>query len=662
MIRGDASQKGIRVRIWLWTVLLILLLSVGVIQCSINKPTLPTWNLKLTVPLVNKHYDMATLIGKMDEEYLKVDSLGNPFFYFEEDLDTTRLTDKLRCDSTSIGFKDTLGPIMIRPSESREIGIQISDFYPGGPGYVPPCSITVREDCEPFEDFSQVSVQEAFGSLEASNYLGLDLNFIQIGIIDQNSQQTLHTVVLPGGIADGNSASEDIVLQDMTFSNQLSLEITFASPGGEVQSLEDKFLSVNFTLDSLRVVQGQAKVPSLELSKEETLVFPTGSVIDSAEIRSGSLMLHLSNFTNLGADVQIDFPELDKNGEMLSATCNLPATGSRYLTLVFEGCTLRPINGNEATIQSRVHSAGSGDAHISFTSSDSVIVEANLSEIAFSQVSGVIESTTVEIDSISRELDVPQGFESAQLVGATLSLEIHNGVDLPANLSVDIQGDKGQNLSLQAEIEAGSPFGTAVTSVQEDDLGAFLSPVPERITVTGEIVCGDGQTRGTVRENDFVFGVVRVSSPLELIWDSCQVEIDSSSDEVDQDARDLIQDQLNSGKVVLKVENHLPLGAEAKISFSRDQGDLFSQPDLVIGPVEVPVGELNHDGSVKESSFSEIKISLSYDDLQVFTSTPFYMTGYIDFPGSEGKTIRASAADFVKITSYLELSVKNKKD
>jgi hypothetical protein len=155
---------------------------------------------------------------------------------------------------------------------------------------------------------------------------------------------------------------------------------------------------------------------------------------------------------------------------------------------------------------------------------------------------------------------------------------------------------------------------------------------------------------------------VRVSSPLELIWDSCHVEIDSSSDEVDQDARDLIQDQLNSGKVVLKVENHLPLGAETKISFSRDQGDLFSRPDLVIGPVEVPAGELNHDGSVKESDFSEIKISLSYDDLQVFTSTPFYMTGHIDFPGSEGKTIRASATDFVKITSYLELSVKNKKD
>ncbi|NIO10096.1 MAG: hypothetical protein GTO40_19670, partial [Deltaproteobacteria bacterium] len=110
------------------------------------------------------------------------------------------------------------------------------------------------------------------------------------------------------------------------------------------------------------------------------------------------------------------------------------------------------------------------------------------------------------------------------------------------------------------------------------------------------------------------------------------------------------------------VENHLPLGAETKISFSRDQGDLLTRPDLVIGPVEVPVGVLNYDGSVSESNLSEIKINLSYDDLQVFTSTPFYMTGYIDFPGSGGRTIRVSATDFVKITSYLELSVKNKKD
>jgi len=65
---------------------------------------------------------------------------------------------------------------------------------------------------------------------------------------------------------------------------------------------------------------------------------------------------------------------------------------------------------------------------------------------------------------------------------------------------------------------------------------------------------------------------------------------------------------------------------------------------------------------VKESNSSQTEINLSHQELQVFTSVPFYMAGYIDFPGTNGQTIKASAADFIKITSYLELNVKNKKE
>jgi hypothetical protein len=165
-----------------------------------------------------------------------------------------------------------------------------------------------------------------------------------------------------------------------------------------------------------------------------------------------------------------------------------------------------------------------------------------------------------------------------------------------------------------------------------------------------------------VREDDFVFGVIKVSSPLELIWDSCRIEIDPSSDQVEDDVKEMIQDQLNSGRLVLKVESHLPLGAQARIYFSGDQKELLSSPDLLIGPVTVPAGRLDYDGSVKQSDFCQVEIDVSHDDLQVFTAAPFYMAGTIDFTGTGGQSIRASAADFIQITSYLELNVRNKKD
>ena len=652
----------IECRLHLGTLFLILLSSFLILQCSIDKPTLPTWNVKLTVPLINQHYDMADLIDKMDEPYLKTDSLGNPSFYFEEELDTIRLVDKLRCDSTYTNFKDTLGIIDIRAPESRQITLYATEFYSGPPGVVPPCTVMIEKDLDTFSTFSQVTVKEAFATLTVNNQLGLDLNWVQIKLIDLSFQDTLHTVILPNGIVAGDSTIQNVILTDKTFSNRLGIQIKASTPGGEIQTIEDKYLSFDFTLDSLKIIQGRAKVPSFELFKEKDILLPTKSIIDSARIKSGLLSLDLRNFTSLGAELQIDFPELKKNSEILSIVSNLPSSGFSNLNLLLDGYTLIPEQGNEFKVYTSVRSPGSGDSLVDFKSSDSIRVDALLSEIIFSQIAGIIESTRLEMGNITRELNIPLGFESAHLTNASLNLEVHNGVDLPANLSVSIQGDQGQKLSLTAEIEAGNPFGTSVTSIFEDQLESLFSPVPNTLTVTGNVICGDGQTFGIVREEDFFFGRIKVSSPLEMILDSCQVQIDEDSNKVDDDAKQWIEDQINSGKVVLKIESHLPLEAKARMFLSSNHENLFSNPDLVIGPIEVPHGELNHDGSVKASSSSQSEINLNHQELQIFTNAPFYMAGSLDLPGTNGETIKASSADFIKITSYLELNVKNKKE
>jgi hypothetical protein len=662
MIWHKNSHKKIGVQVPCWALFLAILLFFLIIQCSISKPTAPTWNLKLTVPLVNKCYDMATLIDKMDEPYLKVDSVGNPGFYFEEDLDTIRLVDKLRCGSTHVNFKDTLGIIDIHPSESRQLTLYAVEFYSGPPGLVLPCTTIVEKDLDTFSTFSQVTVKEAFTTLTVSNHLGLDLDWVQMKIIDRSFEDTLETIILPEGIDVGDSNTQKVIFTDKTFSNRLGIQIKASTPGGGVETLEDKYISVNFTVDSLKVIKGIAKVSSLELSREEDILLPTKSIIDSAQIKRGTLFLDLRNSTNLGVELQVDFPELQKNGEILSFVRDVPALGYSNLILALDGYTLKPEGGNKVRAQTKVWSPGSEDTLVDFKSSDSVSLEATLSEIVFSQISGIIESTRTDIGNITRELEIPIGFESAHLTGASLNLEIHNGVDLPADLFVSIHGDKEQELNLTAEIEAGGPFGTSITSVFEDQLESLFSPVPQMLTVTGEIICGDDQTFGTVREEDFFFGIIKVSSPLELIFDSCEVQIDEDSSQVNNDVKEMIEDQINSSKVVFKIESHLPLEAKAKIFVSRRSDNLFSDPDLVVGPIDVPKGKLNYDGSVNGSNFSQDEIGLTHLELQVFTNVPFYMAGSIEFPGTNGQTVKASAGDFIKIMSYLELDVKSKKE
>jgi hypothetical protein len=605
---------------------------------------------------------MVELIDKIDEPYLKMDSLGNPSFCFEENLDTIRLVDKLRCDPIIVNYKDTLGIIDIYPSESRQMVFYVTEFYDGPPGDVPPCSATIEQDLDTFSTFSEVTVQEAFTTLTVSNHLGLDLDSVQIKIIDKGILDTLETVTFSTGIRNGELNTRTITFAHKTFSHRLAIEFSAFTLGGELDSVGGKYLSLDFTIDSLRIIQGTAEVPAFELTEEKIVTLPTNSIIDSAQIKSGELSLTLRNFTNLPVDLQINFPQFQRDDQILSVLHHLEASIQSEINLMLNGYVLKPEGGDEVAIQTTVSLSGSDGGLTSFCSSDSFSVNVNLGQTTFSQICGIIEPTLVEIDQITRDLDIPPGFESAYLTSASLNMEIHNGVDLPADLSLDIQGEKGQNLNLQAQVEAGGPFGTSITSVFEDQLQTLLSPVPQRITVTGEAICGDGQSHGTVEEEDFLFGKVSVSSPLELILDSCQIQIDQSSDQVDDDVKELIQEQINFGKVILKIENHLPLEARAKIFFSGDQDDLFSNPDLTIGPIEVPAGVLGYHGSVEGSSSSMTEIDLAYHQLQVFTNSPFYLAGSIDFPGTDGETIKASSGDFITIASYLELDVKNQEE
>ncbi|KPL02292.1 MAG: hypothetical protein AMJ73_08915 [candidate division Zixibacteria bacterium SM1_73] len=631
-------------------------------QCSLRAPTTPTWYTEVTIPLVKKNYDMVALIEKIDEPSLETDSLGNLFFHIEENLDTIRLWGKLVCDSVTKDFKDTLGTIDITSFESKQVIFSVTDFYSGEPGIVPPISASIEADLDTFTSFDQVTLQEGHATLIAFNHLGLNLDWLKLDIIDRGSSEILETLIIPGGIRDNDSIIQKLTFVDKTFSNRFAIQVSAHTPGGFLSSLEDKYFSLDFSIDSLMVTQGMAKIPSFDLTTDEEIILPSDHIIDSAKVRTGSLFLDLYNFSNVTAEITIDFPEVKKNGEILKANCVIPAEGHCNLGLSLDGYSLKPLSGISIEVQIRMQVKDSGDQLVFFSSSDSVTASAFLSEIAFSQISGKLEPTVVDIDEIRRDLNLPPGFEHAHIKSASLNLDIHNGVDFPGSLSATVEGDKGQRLELSGEIEPGTPWATAVTSIQEDNLDPLLDPIPEKLTVTGQVICGDGVYSGTANEEDFFFGEIKIASPLELILDSCQVEIEQDTHSINDDVKSLIEDQINSSQVIFKIESHLPLEARASVFVSKNEENIFSHPDLVIGPVYVPKGKLDQNGVVTESKFSEDTISLNYEELQIFRVSPFYVAGVLNFPGTGGSAVKALATDFIRINSYLELEVKNKKD
>lgn len=654
----DLLDNVVKTVLWTIGIVFSFLMFLTLFQCSLKKPSYPTWETDLILPLVNKTYDMVDIIEEADEPSLYVDSSGELCFSREVDLDTTRIEELLTFPDSSYQVKEDLGVLKIKSPEPLQTEFILTEVYQGDVGLVPPFSFVLNKNLDEINTFSSATLDSGNAFISAENHLSLDLDSLRIDLIDEHSQQIIETVIFSEGLRDGTVDTQEVDLNGKSISNQISYSIQAHTPGDTILSLSDKYLSLGFSFsESVSVSKALAQIPEIQIEKTETFEIPTDDIIQRAVIKSGQVVLDISNHTNLQSELRIEISEFSLDGVPLSVNRSLLPGERVYEEIPLEHYIFQPLSGRELNVNLQAVTESTGAQQVWIFSSDSIVVQANLSQLSFSEVTEIPQPTSVQIDPIQKEIDLPQGFDAAHFPLASLSLEITNGVNLPGDLQVQIEGDKGQLLNLSGNIEAGSASQPVKTIIFEEDLNQFSNPFPSQITIGGDVSFGDGVTSATITEQDFVIGKVIISSPLELILDSTQIRIDEGEDSLDQDERELVGERLQNTKIVSKFENHLPLEAKVELYLKIDPG-IYIQPDLLIGPIEINSGEVNEDGNVVASTFAQNVIQLDKEKLKVFESVPFYVGGKIFLPGTEGKKVKFRATDYIKVSSYLEASVK----
>jgi hypothetical protein len=647
-------------RIGTYIILSLLLISLSTLRCSIKKPTAPSWNTKLTIPLMSKHYDIPTLVEKINDPHLQVDSLGNPYFYFNEELDTIQIRENLTLSPVSKSFSDTLGTIELHPSETSDNIINLANIYPWGAGALPDTDFNVSLKVETVDFFTQATMQSGTATMTVENQLGIDLDSVVVNVVDSVTSSVVATFVFPNGILDTETDSQTSSLPPQTIHNQLYYDVYAHTPGDTIFTTSDKYMHLQLSINEAIISQGVAQIPSIALEKNDTLSFaPSKVIVDSATIKSGSILLGLNNFSNLEADVQVRLLDFTQVGEAL--TINRTIAGGRItnVNVPLDGYNFTPQVSRALRVKVSALTKSSGAELMAFNSSDSITLDASTTEIIFSRLSGTIPQTQVEIDTMNRKLDLPEGFENTQLTNAFLEIEISNGVDLPIDFSILMEGDNGKQLNINGHTEKGSATNPTRATIIDSNLSQFLNPVPENIFITGTALCGEENNQATITENDFVFARVKIISPLQFVMGTTDVQIESTSHELTDDVRDLLTKNLNWGKVVLNATNHLPLGASIKLYVSANQENLFTNPDLTIGPVSVVSGSVGEDGLVEEAAVSSNVVELSSEDMEVFKNRPFYIGGNLHFPGTNGEEVKVIGSDYLDVTTYLELEINN---
>ncbi|MFH1891993.1 MAG: hypothetical protein ABIK83_04845 [Candidatus Zixiibacteriota bacterium] len=640
---------------------LLLAIILGMGGCSIEKPQSPTWDTEFVVPLMSHNYDMLELVDRIAEDNLAYDSLGNISFSVEQNLDTVAIDAGLAIDDLSDEFSESLGLIEISAPSPVTEHILLEDYIPLVLGEVPAISVSATKSLPIVSDVESATIESGSMIVSATNDFGIPLDSVSIGILDMTSLEVLGTVTFEDGLGMGETRSRSIDLSGKTIWNSFYFGASLHSPGGTLFSVGENrvTITVGFS-NTITVSSATAKIPAQEKSYSQEISFSEENIITSAEVRSGDVELTVTNNTNLAADIEIVISQFTDDGNPLSIPASLLPSQTSIISADLSGYDFTPIDGRpEPTVEftTNVSLAGSGVVTAYVSSDNNFGVEVNVSNIAFRSVSGIINPTVIEIEPITESVDIPNGFENFSLTSAVMEISIQSAVNLPGEIEIHLESGAGQELDVVGTIAPGSVEMPITSTIIVDDLSAFLNPIPTEITVSGYAIVGDGATEGGVTENDFVFGTVTITSPLEMTIGETEFETDiSEADLNDISSEDV--DRLNNGSAVVHISNHLPLAATLTLHLAGDSTSLWDNPELTIGPIEVASGEVGTSGLVIKAIGSDVTIALNHDDLSILDNSILYVGEVITFPGTNGQAVRIISSDFIDIEAYITINAR----
>ncbi len=642
-------------------VVVLVVLTMG--SCTIRKPEAPQWDTQFVVPMVSRTYAMPELIRKMNQPGVGFDLDSNVVFSISRPIDTIFLnSNNLTTSSLTYSVSKALGKISLTPPalspvivpESQLGGLSVYPITILPPGD----SFTVPANLPAFSTFDSAAVDTGRIWVVLTNSLGFDLDTVKVTVRDVVSASVVSNSSVAGGIPDGGTDSVLVDLGGKTISNTLSVAAYCHTPGGTVANGNGKQFVVapNFQ-GNLVVSAARAELPAISRSVANSLDLQQADVITDATITGGNLTLTITNNTPVRANLTISIPDLKLNGAPFALDTAINGSSSAVIGVPLTGYHLQP--GDVTLPQSLPVSV---QADIPSTSPNKVSVNENqnfhldaaISPLTFGSVSGTFAGITDTISPIVTSLDVPKGFDSAQLVSAVLTLQVQNSIGLAGALNLNLQGSNSKNMNLSGPIAARSLATAATSELVQPNVADFLSPIPSQVTFTGTASFGAGQS-GTIRTGDYITGTVRLDAPVELILNQTSLETDVSRDSINQKDIDKVTNHVKRARFVYNITNHLPVGASVNIVISSDSATLYTNPELRFDSISVNAAPVLNTivSDTLSTGFQSIEVDSA--QVQILKHPVLYIGNELILHGSNGQTIKLTKNDYVTVQGRIEV-------
>ena len=653
--------------------ILALFILIFLIQCAIEPPTAPKWETSLTIPLINKTFTMEKIVA--DEKNLSSDSDGNVHFDFEKDLNRYSIDDQLKMKPVNKSFNRDLGSFTIKSPEEKSITFELNDMnnqlaaLHGTTGIIPPFGLDLIESKIPeFDEFKWVLIDTGSICLDLKNNLSVYLGpLIKLKIINDNPNYLIQEILIDKEIAPGETYKTRIDISGKKIYNQLSIKMEGQSSGSKNSAVLVNIhssLDINAHFNSLAIKEALAKIPEQRCKLAESITTKDSTVISEATILSGELSLNFSN--NLPLDSKIIYELCDfynSASQPVIDSLTIPKNSDLVHTISLTNLNLKPEKasiGNQKLLFNWEYITQRNEDFVLIKNSDYVKADIKSSPIIFSEITGVLQEIKIDLTPFSETLKFSEKLDSVVLENAIMELEIENAINLPARSNITVRGTneigKYVDLLICETITAAPVQGNEKTVIilnkNNSRLVDFLNLIPEQIEIFGSLKLGDGNSEGIITQTDYIEGKVKISAPLAMSFPVQTATSKVDTLKIKENDRTKIKDNLLSGEVVAIVTNHLPIGASIQANISRTDSTVYSNPDLIIGPLFIEPALTNENGISSDSSTNEISFLLTKENLKIFEDSPIYTGIEITLPGTDGKSIRIMESDFIKIQMY----------
>jgi len=663
----------------------LLLFLANLMSCSLEKPSAPSWDVDMTIPLINKVYTMAEIAE--DETTLFVDSTGNVNFEVEADLDQYYVGDQLTLEDQQEDMSIEMGTFTIEAPGSEFTYIELQEIYPeasnrdGETIVVPPFSFeTPKRPLQDYESFSYVVIENGAVDLNVTNNLAVPLGPpLVLEIWDTDADVLIASDNANSQVVPGQTQTFTFDLQGQRVPNRLSLKISGDSPGSNGQPVvidAQSTFEMEAEIGELTANEALARIPRQTVSNSDQVTISDSVVVTEAILENGILDIAVAGNLPLDTWLVCSLPDfVSPSGTALVDSFFIDRDFPSPHTVDLSGFSLRPQMADFGQQPIRVlwtaRTISTGAEMVLIRSTDIYLAQFSMESVRFSSLSGKLSETTIDIEQSEIDFDIPADLDNVFFETAQMELNINNGIYFPARTDLRVEGENESgarsdlfiNEVIQPASESGVPSTTTIVlNDVNSSISDFISIVPKYLRVFGQVKLGDESWTGTVTRDDYVSGTVKLRAPLALSFPTQIVESDPTELEIEQDVREDVVENLANGSFFVKIKNHLPLGASVEFMFANSEAELFDNPILQIGPVRADGGTVDGSGYVQQEAVSEITVDLDEAQMQTFLETPLFAGVRLQVDGTNGQTVKVLDSDAIQIQSYTRVKLKVNQD